>query len=45
MVTGQATTLAYIDIITTLAIMVAVLAPFVLIMRRPKPGGPAPAAH
>jgi MFS transporter, DHA2 family, multidrug resistance protein len=45
MVTGQATTLAYIDIITTLAIMVAVLAPFVLIMRKPKPGGPAPAAH
>jgi DHA2 family multidrug resistance protein len=45
LMTGQATTLAYIDIITTLAIVVALLAPFVLIMRKPKAGGPAPAVH
>jgi MFS transporter, DHA2 family, multidrug resistance protein len=45
MVTGQATTLAYIDIITVMAVVVALLSPLVLLMRRPKPGGPAPAAH
>jgi MFS transporter, DHA2 family, multidrug resistance protein len=45
MVTGQATTLAYIDIITVMAVVVALLSPLVLLMRRPKAGGPAPAAH
>jgi DHA2 family multidrug resistance protein len=45
MVTGQATTLAYIDIITVMAVAVALLSPLVLLMRRPKAGGPAPAAH
>jgi DHA2 family multidrug resistance protein len=45
MVVGQATTLAYVDIITVMAVVVALLSPLVLIMRRPKPGGPAPAAH
>src|SRR6185312_8262767 len=45
LITGQATTLAYIDIITTMAAIVVLLAPLVMIMRKPKPGGPAPAAH
>jgi DHA2 family multidrug resistance protein len=45
LITGQATTLAYIDIITVMAVVVALLSPFVMIMRRPKPGGPAPAVH
>jgi DHA2 family multidrug resistance protein len=44
-VVGQATTLAYVDIITVMAVVVALLSPLVMIMRRPKPGGPAPAAH
>jgi DHA2 family multidrug resistance protein len=42
---GQATTLAYVDIITVMAVVVALLSPLVMIMRRPKPGGPAPAVH
>jgi len=36
LITGQATTLAYIDIVSTLALVVLCLVPFVLIMRRPK---------
>ncbi len=45
MIAGQATTLAYVDIITVMAVVVALLAPLVLIMRKPKAGAPAPAAH
>jgi DHA2 family multidrug resistance protein len=45
LVTGQATTLAYIDIIYELALLVACLVPFVMIMRRPKPGAAPPPAH
>lgn len=45
LVSGQATTLAYVDIISALALLVACLAPFVLIMRRPKPGQAPPQAH
>ena len=45
MITGQATTLAYVDIITVMAVVVALLSPLVLIMRKPKAGAPAPAAH
>jgi DHA2 family multidrug resistance protein len=45
MITGQATTLAYIDIIAVMALAVALLSPLVMIMRKPKAGGPAPAAH
>jgi DHA2 family multidrug resistance protein len=45
MMTGQATTLAYVDIITVMAVVVVLLSPLVLLMRRPRPGGPAPAAH
>jgi DHA2 family multidrug resistance protein len=42
---GQATTLAYVDVISILAILVACLAPFVMIMRRPPKGAPAASAH
>ncbi len=45
MITGQATTLAYIDVISAMALVVAALTPFVLLMRRPKEGGSAPAMH
>ena len=38
MVGAQATTLAYIDVISYLALIVLCLAPFVLIMKRRKPG-------
>ncbi|MGD1068656.1 MAG: DHA2 family efflux MFS transporter permease subunit [Bryobacteraceae bacterium] len=44
-VTGQATTLAYIDIISTGAIAVACLAPLVFIMKKPRRGARAAAAH
>ncbi len=37
-IAGQATTLAYIDVISALTLMVVALVPFVLIMRRPKSG-------
>jgi DHA2 family multidrug resistance protein len=37
LIAGQATTLAYIDVISFLSVMVVCLIPFVLIMRRPKP--------
>jgi DHA2 family multidrug resistance protein len=45
MITGQATTLAYIDIISTMAVAVACLAPLVFIMKRPKRGAKPAAAH
>lgn len=46
LITGQATTLAYIDIISVLGIVVVCLAPLVLLMRRPpKTGGPPPPVH
>jgi MFS transporter, DHA2 family, multidrug resistance protein len=45
MIAGQASTLAYIDIISTMAIVVACLAPLVFIMQRPRPGAKAAAAH
>ncbi|HJT87825.1 MAG TPA: DHA2 family efflux MFS transporter permease subunit [Bryobacteraceae bacterium] len=44
LIAGQATTLAYIDVISFLALMVVGLTPFVLIMRRPKAMG-RPAGH
>ena len=45
MVAGQATTLAYIDIISTGAVAVACLAPLVFLMKRPKRGAAPAAAH
>ena len=45
LISGQATTLAYIDVISVMALVVALLTPFVLIMRRPKSGAAVPAAH
>jgi hypothetical protein len=45
MISGQATTLAYIDIISTMAVAVACLAPLVFIMKRPRRGAKAAAAH
>jgi DHA2 family multidrug resistance protein len=46
LIAGHATTLAYIDVISFLAIMVFCLVPFVLIMRRPKrAAAAAQAAH
>ena len=44
-VSGQATTLAYIDIISTMAIAVTCLAPLVFLMRRPRRGAKPAAAH
>jgi MFS transporter, DHA2 family, multidrug resistance protein len=46
LISGQATTLAYIDIISVLGIVVMCLSPLVLLMRRPpKTGGPPPPVH
>jgi hypothetical protein len=45
MVQGQAATLAYIDVISGLALIVVCLTPVVFIMKRNKPGAAAPAAH
>ena len=45
MIAGQASTLAYIDIISTGAIAVACLAPLVFIMKKPRRGAKAAAAH
>ncbi len=46
MIVGQATTLAYVDIVTVLAGLVLCLIPFVFLMRRPpKAGGEVPPAH
>ncbi len=42
LIAGQATTLAYIDIISVLAVVVICLSPLVLIMRRPPKTGAAP---
>jgi MFS transporter, DHA2 family, multidrug resistance protein len=36
LISGQATTLAYMDILSTMALVVVCLIPFVLLMRRPK---------
>jgi DHA2 family multidrug resistance protein len=44
MITGQATTLAYIDVVSFLGLVVVCLIPLVLIMRRPKPGQASRAA-
>jgi MFS transporter, DHA2 family, multidrug resistance protein len=44
LIAGQATTLAYIDVISFLSVMVFCLIPFVLIMRRPKPSQASRAA-
>ncbi len=45
LVGAQATTLAYVDIITGLALLVACLVPLVMIMRRPKPGDAPQPVH
>jgi DHA2 family multidrug resistance protein len=46
LVSGQATTLAYIDIISVLGLLVICLSPLVMIMRRPpRAGGPPPPVH
>jgi DHA2 family multidrug resistance protein len=46
LIAGQATTLAYIDIISVLGVVVLCLSPLVLLMRRPpKTGGPPPPVH
>ncbi|MBV8904935.1 MAG: DHA2 family efflux MFS transporter permease subunit [Acidobacteriia bacterium] len=46
MIEGQATALAYMDVLSFMALVVACLVPFVLIMRRPKrANAPAPSAH
>ena len=45
LIAGQASTLAYVDVISFLALVVVCLVPFVLIMRRPKAGAVAQAAH
>jgi DHA2 family multidrug resistance protein len=45
LITGQATTLAYVDVISFLGLVVVCLVPFVLIMRKPKPGAAVEAAH
>jgi hypothetical protein len=45
LIAGHATTLAYIDVISFLAIMVLSLVPFVLLMRRPKRAAAAQGAH
>jgi DHA2 family multidrug resistance protein len=46
LISGQATTLAYIDVISFLGLLVVCLVPFILVMRRPKSAAPvAEAAH
>ncbi len=45
MVTAQATALAYVDVLSGMAVLVAILIPFVFLMRRGRPGGQTPAAH
>jgi DHA2 family multidrug resistance protein len=44
-VSGQATTMAYIDVISGMALVIVFLTPLVLIMRRPKAGAAAAAMH
>ncbi|HEY7388928.1 MAG TPA: DHA2 family efflux MFS transporter permease subunit [Bryobacteraceae bacterium] len=45
LITGQATTLAYVDVLSVLALIVVCLVPFVMIMRKPKRGAAVEAAH
>jgi MFS transporter, DHA2 family, multidrug resistance protein len=45
LISGQATTLAYIDIVSILTLVVLCLAPCVLIMKRPKRANTSPAMH
>lgn len=45
MIDRQATTLAYVQVISILAVIIFCLVPFLLIMRRSKPGGETPVAH
>jgi DHA2 family multidrug resistance protein len=45
LIQGQATTLAYIDVISIMAIAVFLLPPFILFMRRPKAAVAPPATH
>jgi MFS transporter, DHA2 family, multidrug resistance protein len=46
LISGQATTLAYVDILSAMALVVVCLVPFVMLMRRPKAGAPVTeAAH
>jgi DHA2 family multidrug resistance protein len=42
---GQATTLAYIDVISTMAVGILCMVPLVLIMKRPRRGAAPVAAH
>jgi hypothetical protein len=42
---AQATTLAYVDIISVMAVLVACLVPFVLLMKRPPKRAAAPSGH
>jgi hypothetical protein len=45
MVGSQAASLAYIDIISAMALAIMCLVPFVLIMKKPPKGAQAAAAH
>jgi len=45
MVTGQATALAYVDVISAMALGVFCLTPLVLVMKRPRRGAAPAAAH
>jgi DHA2 family multidrug resistance protein len=45
MIDRQATTLAYVEVISILAVVILCLVPFLLIMKRNKPGGDTPPAH
>ena len=45
LIAGQATTLAYIDVMSVMGLVVMLLTPFVLIMRKPKAGAAAAAVH
>ena len=45
MVSEQAVMVAFVQLFRILALIFVVVVPLVFIMRRPKGGGPAPAAH
>jgi DHA2 family multidrug resistance protein len=45
MIIGQATALAYIDVLSILTLVVAALIPFVFLMRRGQPGVAPPSGH
>jgi MFS transporter, DHA2 family, multidrug resistance protein len=45
LITGQATALAYVDVISFLGLVVVCLVPFVLIMRKPQRGAAVEASH